>query len=176
LQEHVTEYGVHWNFFFTLALLPVFGALGERWSAKISFRSMALLVSLVHQVILIATPLQAYALNDQRPNLLAQNKEGLVSFAGEYMTRRRLTMSGLMFQLNPGYLAIYLLGYDTGLYVLPPDPYYLHRKDKQHTHSKPNIGKLLNVLFSYAVVWWAAYGVLHLVLPAKYDTSRRLVR
>ena len=83
LQEHVTEYGVHWNFFFTLALLPVFGAVAERWTDKISFKYMALIVTAIHQVLLTATPLQEYTLNDRRPNLLAQNKEGLVSFVGK---------------------------------------------------------------------------------------------
>ncbi|KAK9894640.1 GWT1-domain-containing protein [Cystobasidium minutum MCA 4210] len=152
--EHVTEYGVHWNFFFTLSLLPIFGGIAERWSRKISFKYMALIVTAAHQLLLVATPLQQYTLNDRRPNLLAQNKEGLVSFAG--------------------YLAIYLLGYDTGLYVLPPDPYYIHRRDKHDIHEKPNLGKLLNVLFSYSVIWWGMFGVIHLVLPAQFQVSRRL--
>lgn len=82
-QEHVTEYGVHWNFFFTLALLPIFGAIGERWSSRIGFKYMALLVTVLHQLCLVATPMQDYTLNDDRPNLLAQNKEGLVSFTGK---------------------------------------------------------------------------------------------
>lgn len=74
-----------------------------------------------------------------------------------------------------GYLAIYLLGYDTGLYVLPPDPYFLRRRDKHNTYEKPNLGKLMNVLSSYAVIWWGAFGVFHLLMPDQYRVSRRLV-
>lgn len=174
----MTEYGVHWNFFFTLTLLPIPGALAERWSHKLSFRNMALIITAIHQLLLVVTPLQDYTLNDKRPNLLAMNKEGLVSFTGAScllytnafpcvpMTRR----SG-----SAGYLAIYLLGYDTGLYVLPPDPYYIHRKDKQEGLQKSKDGKRLNVLFSYSVIWWLAFGVIHLYLPQHYEVSRRLV-
>lgn len=86
MQEHVTEYGVHWNFFFTLALLPIFGAVGEHFAAKVSFKYIALAVTAIHQLVLVSTPLQGYTLNNLRPNLMAQNKEGLVSFAGAQWT------------------------------------------------------------------------------------------
>lgn len=85
----MTEYGVHWNFFFTLALLPIFGALAERLSGRISFKYMALVVTALHQILLGATSLQAYTFNGHRPNLVAQNKEGLVSFAGMCYRRVR---------------------------------------------------------------------------------------
>lgn len=74
-----------------------------------------------------------------------------------------------------GYLAIYLLGYDTGLYVLPPDPYYTEDRRKHDMHERPNLGKLLSVLFSYALLWWGAFGVFHMLLPASFQVSRRLV-
>ena len=45
LKEHVSEYGVHWNFFFTLGLLPIFGAAFQDLSPHFSFTGMALVVT-----------------------------------------------------------------------------------------------------------------------------------
>lgn len=98
--EHVTEYGVHWNFFFTLAFLPPFVALFQS-ALKIipSYAALALILAVGYQVVLESTGLKAYVLAAPRTNLLSQNREGLASFVG--------------------YLAIFLAGQDTGMYVLP---------------------------------------------------------
>ncbi|BGO89198.1 hypothetical protein NBRC10512_005968 [Rhodotorula toruloides] len=109
--EHVTEYGVHWNFFFTLALLPVFGTALEGLAGKVDMHVVGLAVGVVHQLALSWTPLQHWALEASRTTLISQNKEGIVSF--------------------PGYLSIYLLGLATGLYTLPPSPTFF----SLHTHS-----------------------------------------
>ncbi|KAM0792964.1 hypothetical protein ACM66B_002722 [Microbotryomycetes sp. NB124-2] len=157
--EHLSEYGTHWNFFFTLGLLPVFGVAFERMSPRIDYHVMALAVSGLHQLLLSRTGLQTWALEAVRTSIWSHNKEGLVSL--------------------PGYLAIFLLGTGTGLYILPPDPYFYqvaHSKlahasattpeqrqkylDKQRKVWQPKPGKLANVLGSYAVVWWALYGAL----------------
>lgn len=45
-QEHVTEYGVHWNFYITLALLPVAGSLLRGLWPKLSYFVMGIGVSL----------------------------------------------------------------------------------------------------------------------------------
>ncbi|GAA5909839.1 hypothetical protein JCM8208_000965 [Rhodotorula glutinis] len=179
--EHVTEYGVHWNFFFTLALLPVFGeavarvAVARGWDVH----AAGLAVALLHEVLLRTTGLQSWALEAPRTGLLSQNKEGLTSF--------------------PGYLAIYLVGLATGLYVLPPSPSFfrLHalppsssslssssstspaeqrrladKRAKAADPHRPRDGKRAEWLASAAVCFWAAFALVRFATPG--GVSRRL--
>lgn len=98
--EHVTEYGVHWNFFFTLGFLPPFVAIFQAALKYVpSYAALALGLGVVYQVVLESTDLKAYILTAPRVDLLSKNREGIFSFIG--------------------YLAIFLAGQDTGMYVLP---------------------------------------------------------
>ncbi|KAK4052178.1 Glucosaminyl phosphatidylinositol (GlcN-PI) nositol acylation protein [Microbotryomycetes sp. JL201] len=167
--EHLSEYGTHWNFFFTLGLLPVFGVAFERLSPRVDFHLMALAVSGGEKDTLRRDGQRTiWALDAARTTIWSHNKEGLVSL--------------------PGYLAIFLLGTGTGLYTLPPDPSFyqiIHQRlprtstpeqrqkfsDKQRKIWQMKPGKLANVLGSYAVLWWVLYGGLRwLGLPV----SRRI--
>lgn len=98
--EHVTEYGVHWNFFFTLGFLPPFVAVFQSALKYVpSYAALALILAVSYQVLLESTGLKAYILIAPRVDLLSMNREGIFSFFG--------------------YLAIFLAGQDTGMYVLP---------------------------------------------------------
>lgn len=98
--EHVTEYGVHWNFFFTLALLPPFVALLQSVSALVPYTGLvSILISSLYQALLEFTRLKPYILTAHRTDLLSQNREGVFSFWG--------------------YLAIFLAGHALGFDVLP---------------------------------------------------------
>lgn len=99
--EHVTEYGVHWNFFFTLGFLPPFVEIFHSlYSVIPSYEVLALLITAVYQVALESTDLKAYILVSPRgPDLLSKNREGVFSFIG--------------------YLAIFLAGRASGLRIIP---------------------------------------------------------
>ncbi|EED22220.1 GPI anchor biosynthesis protein Gwt1, putative [Talaromyces stipitatus ATCC 10500] len=99
--EHVTEYGVHWNFFFTLGFLPPFVEIFHSlYSIISSYELLALFTITVYQVALESTDLKAYILVSPRgPDLLSKNREGVFSFIG--------------------YLAIFLSGRATGLRIIP---------------------------------------------------------
>ena len=100
--EHVSEYGVHWNFFFTLAMLPLTGCILQPLLSSLpgpAHGYVGLLLAAVYEIALQTTGLKAWALTAPRDTLLTKNKEGAVSWIG--------------------YLAIFLFGMETGLIVLP---------------------------------------------------------
>ncbi|RKF63068.1 GPI-anchored wall transfer protein 1 [Erysiphe neolycopersici] len=98
--EHVSEYGVHWNFFFTLGFLPPFVTLFQSAFKYLpSYSILALILGAAYQASLDFTNLKTFILSGPRNNLLSMNREGIFSFVG--------------------YLAIFLMGQETGLYVLP---------------------------------------------------------
>lgn len=99
--EHVTEYGVHWNFFFTLGFLPPFVEIFDSLTALIpSYEALALIISIAYQVALESTELKSYILISPRgPDLLSKNREGVFSFLG--------------------YLAIFLAGRGVGTRIIP---------------------------------------------------------
>lgn len=101
--EHVTEYGVHWNFFFTLSLLPPFVALLQPALGFLRSRAgLAIVLATAYELVLNFTELKAYVLTAPRLDLLSKNREGVFSFVG--------------------YLAIFLSGQAMGVKVLPRRP------------------------------------------------------
>lgn len=44
-QEHASEYGVHWNFFFTLGLIPIVGTVCDRLSRFVDHSWLAVIIS-----------------------------------------------------------------------------------------------------------------------------------
>ena len=104
--EHVSEYGVHWNFFFTLALLPPATALLQAvLRLTPSYGLLAFIIAICHELILfIPDGMKAYIiLSERRPgDWLSQNREGVFSFMG--------------------YFAIFIAGMGIGTGILPRDP------------------------------------------------------
>ena len=129
--EHVTEYGVHWNFFFTLGLLPPFVSLFQSFSAKSPtiVALLSLLLGCVYQTLLEFTELKAYILTAPRTDLLSQNREGVFSFSG--------------------YLAIYLAGQAVGLHVLARHPTGASAPDKAFAQRT----RILIILMIWSLFW-----------------------
>ncbi|EAW07342.1 putative GPI anchor biosynthesis protein Gwt1 [Aspergillus clavatus NRRL 1] len=99
--EHVTEYGVHWNFFFTLGFLPPFVEIFDALAVLIpSYELLSLGIAVLYQIALESTDLKSYILVSPRgPSLLSKNREGVFSFLG--------------------YLAIFLAGRAIGIRIIP---------------------------------------------------------
>ncbi len=131
--EHTAEYGVHWNFFFTLGLLPPFvAAFQEALRFVPSYAALALLVGGLYQVLLENTELTAYILTAPRTDLISMNREGIFSFIG--------------------YLAIFLAGQDLGMFVIPRN---INPRSNAKAGTQRNT--LLMTMAFWAAVWVGLY-------------------
>ena len=150
--EHVTEYGVHWNFFFTLALLPPFTALFQSLFSVIpSYALLSFLLGTIYQGSLEFTSLKAFILTAPRTNLFNKNREGIFSFFG--------------------YLAIFLAGQATGQNVLPRRP----SGDSAQLPPKVQRVRLVSRLAVWSIIWsLLLFFTLSYKYGFAYQVSRRL--
>jgi phosphatidylinositol glycan class W len=157
--EHVTEYGVHWNFFFTLAFLGPFVEISDLITTHIipSYELLALIFALIYEVLLETTDLKRYILISNRgPSLLSKNREGVFSFTG--------------------YLAIFLAGRGCGAVVLAPAP-AIPKSTKPlaaSTHAWRERRGLLYRLAARSVVWILLYVLSTHYWGLNLSVSRRL--
>ncbi|KAB1215988.1 hypothetical protein CJ030_MR4G023620 [Morella rubra] len=94
-QVHVSEYGVHWNFFFTLAAISI---LTHAIHVPPQYSGILGLLVLVGYQICLMNGLNLYLISDERgTDILSQNKEGFFSIFG--------------------YWGLYLLGVQLGNYL-----------------------------------------------------------
>ena len=89
--EHVTEWGVHWNFYLTIALIRILMVF-LRSTEYAMFYGFSILV--INEFIQKEFNLKSYILHAPRTDLISANKEGLISL--------------------PGYVAIQLIGIGLG--------------------------------------------------------------
>jgi phosphatidylinositol glycan class W len=118
----------------------------------------------VYQIALWEFGLEDYIQHAPRTNLISANKEGIFSFWG----MSNCDYDGLNYILNylkknfflVGYLSIFLFALDIGHYVLPLDPYYTLRSNRQTKKPKPK--KLVMILFSWSILFWLGFLVVTL--------------
>ncbi|RLV96043.1 GPI-anchored wall transfer protein 1 [Spathaspora sp. JA1] len=86
-QEHMTEYGIHWNFFITLGMLPIaLGILDPLFSVVPARMITALVITLGYEFLLAKTNLLSFILTSENrfDNVITMNKEGIFSFIGYF--------------------------------------------------------------------------------------------
>jgi phosphatidylinositol glycan class W len=157
--EHVTEYGVHWNFFFTLAFLAPFVEISDLITTHLvpSYEFLALTFALIYEILLATTDLKRYILVSPRgPDLLSKNREGIFSFTG--------------------YLAIFLAGRGSGAVVLAPSaPIPKSTKPlAASTHAWRERRGLLYRLAARSAIWILVYVLSTQYYGLNLSVSRRL--
>lgn len=78
----ISEYGIHWNFFLTLAALQMCLYIMKVAIGTKFFGIGGIILSVIYEIILKAFDFQATIFGDDRSNLILQNKEGIFGLIG----------------------------------------------------------------------------------------------
>lgn len=110
-QKHVTEYGVHWNFFITLAIVKLFTSMiTSTISSKYSLLS-GIWILWMHEYTMNTKGLKTWVLQDgSRDDFFSANREGLISV--------------------PGYVGLYFIGVAIGRLI---------HSTYQNSHARSNM-------------------------------------
>ncbi|XP_043574499.1 phosphatidylinositol-glycan biosynthesis class W protein [Chiloscyllium plagiosum] len=142
--EHVTEYGLHWNFFFTLAIVRVLSSFLLILCPVRSSWILSASIAICYQLLLETTNLKQFILHGSdgkgtRFGFINANREGLFSLFG--------------------YIAIYMAGVQVGVYIM-----------KTRTSVKDWIKVQGFLLMSFLILWL----LLHVSEALTDPVSRRM--
>jgi phosphatidylinositol glycan class W len=152
-QEHNSEYGLHWNFFFTLGFLPPFVAMLGFLRRFAPFSMLGLIIAGAYQWAL-CNGLQDWILNAPRVDLISANKEGICSFVG--------------------YLSIFLFGLECGVAIFQETISTSKLSRWLGVQDKPAIKQLTLHLYIFAASMWALFHAW-VFMFSEYYVSRRMV-
>ncbi|KAH3686602.1 hypothetical protein WICPIJ_002401 [Wickerhamomyces pijperi] len=144
-QEHVSEYGVHWNFFITLVLVGPITIIISPVFQYIPRLFIALIIGVVYEMCLnYKEGLLSFLLLGQRTDLFSANKEGIFSLIG--------------------YVAIFIAGQGVGCFVLPSVPtsgnLFSIGEPQTQTQSRDGKTKYMNKWLKYTTVGSSTSGLL----------------
>lgn len=153
-QSHVTEYGKHWNFFFTLACVKLFtDVLLHSMISRYSIIVGPWIIGM-HEYTLNTNGIKEWVLSDEpRDDLISANREGLTSI--------------------PGYVGLYLIGVALGRIIhsgyQKPDGQVVWPKLKINIEYTKSMILLLKFLALTGVMF-----VVTFYCQEYFDVSRRL--
>lgn len=152
-QEHNSEYGLHWNFFFTLGFLPPFVTSLSFLRRYAPFSVLATIIAVGYQLAL-CLGLQSWILDAPRVDILSANKEGICSFAG--------------------YLSIFMFGLECGSIIFQNSLSTTKISALFGIGQQTQIKQLVVHLFAFSAIMWIIFGLWISVFP-EYYVSRRMV-
>ncbi|KAI5951898.1 GWT1 [Candida jiufengensis] len=135
-QEHVTEYGIHWNFFITLGLLPILLGILDPILNLVPRVFVAFGLLVLNELILQKTNVLEIILSEDNrlTNFITMNKEGIYSFLG--------------------YFTIFVFGQSFGSFVLTSYPTNdnLIAFNNKKVNKKSSLSSLLSVTTTKGLV------------------------